>query len=580
MNRFLTLASLLVLFVSCSEKKPKSLLNAANSDLAIGTAKASQLKTHSSDTFRLSLDSGAFVYGFVDQLTVDVKVDIYSPDRKKVGSFDNPSEGPEYYSFKTTKPGISTAVVTPFEESEGNYSMIVTRADKIATDPDARIAQIIASMGASNSVMPGYSVAVQKDGKILYSKGFGYANLENDIKITPSTVFHIASVSKQFTAFAIAILADQGKISLEDDIRKYLPELNDFGTTITINHLVHHTSGLRDQWSLLRMAGWRMDDVITRNQIMRLISRQKELNFKPGDEYVYCNTGFTLMAEIVSRVGGEPFPEWMKKNIFVPLEMKSTLFYDDHEKIVNNRAYSYYQDANIIWKKSVLNYANVGATSLFTTVEDLSLWAANFDKIKVGNDHVMRTMNQRFILNNGDTIPYAFGQVLGNYKGLPTAGHGGADAGYRTSIVRFPEQHFSVSVFSNDASSSPGLLAYELADIFLIKDFKTEKEKDTPGVSNPSPKEKFDGAGVKLTEFKGTYYSPELETRYTLVVLSDTLTAQHQRHDDIKLVPTATNTFSGNIFGQVEFTRNQKTNEVVGFKASNGRVRNLGFVKE
>jgi CubicO group peptidase (beta-lactamase class C family) len=320
--------------------------------------------------------------------------------------------------------------------------------------------------------------------------------------------------------------------------------------------------------------------VITKNQIMRLVSRQKELNFKPGDEYAYCNTGFTLMAEIVSRVSGEPFPVWMEKNVFVPLEMKSTLFYDDHEKIVKNRAYSYHENSDQVMKKSVLNYANVGATSLFTTVEDLSLWAANYDKTKVGNERVMEMTNQRFVLTKGDTIPYAFGQVLGKYKGLPTAAHGGADAGYRTTLLRFPEQHLSVSVFSNLASSNPGLIAYELADIFLSKEFKIEKEKkDDKPSSNPPAEAKFDATGIRLSDFTGTYYSSELDTRYKMVIQKDTLIAQHQRHDDLKLSPTAKDAFNCNILGKVEFTRN-KANQVTGLKATTGRVRNLVFVRD
>ena len=177
------------------------------------------------------------------------------------------------------------------------------------------------------------------------------ANLEYDIPITPSTIFHMASVSKQFTAFAIASLAQQGKISLSDDIRKHLPEVPDFGKTITINHLIHHTSGLRDQWNLLMIAGWRLDDVITKDHILKMVSRQKELNFDPGAEYMYSNTGYTLMAEIVARVSKKTFAEWTKENIFVPLEMSNTLFYDDHEKIVRNRAYSYDIGDNNGYKK-------------------------------------------------------------------------------------------------------------------------------------------------------------------------------------------------------------------------------------
>jgi CubicO group peptidase (beta-lactamase class C family) len=328
------------------------------------------------------------------------------------------------------------------------------------------------------------------------------------------------------------------------------------------------------------MAGWRLDDVITREQILRLISKQRELNFKPGDEYLYCNTGFTLMAEIVSRVTGESFDDWTKKNIFDPLEMKNTLFYDDHEKVVKNRAYSYYKanggDATE-YKKSVLSYANAGATSLFTTVEDLSKWAQNFETIKVGNPGIMAEMNRRFVLNRGDTINYAFGQSITKYKGLKTVSHGGGDAGYRTYLLRFPDQHLSISVFSNFAWFDPGGMSYAIADAMLAGKFKPEGP-GAPPLPDP-PKKSFDPKSVVLSDFTGSYYSDELETRYTLDIKNDTLTSHHQRHNDFKLTATAPDTFNLNFLGTLAFTRDAK-GKVNGFKASNGRVRNLVFRKE
>ena len=292
---------------------------------------------------------------------------------------------------------------------------------------------------------------------------------------------------------------------------------------------------------------------------------------------VYCNSGYTLMAEIVSRVTGETFSDWCKKNIFDPLEMKSTLFYDDHEKIVKNRAYSYYEVPEG-FKKSVLSYANAGATSLFTTVEDLSLWAINFETMKLGNKNVMDIMNRKFVLNNGDTIRYAFGQAIQEYKSLMSYSHGGADAGYRTFLLRFPDQHLSVCVFSNLGSFDPGGLSYELANIYLAKELK-EKPSQVPPPPPSEEEPPFDPASVKLSEFTGRFYSPELETFYTLEIKNDTLVAHHQRHNDLKLAPYKKDGFTTNFLGNLEFTRNGK-GQVVGMKASNGRVRNLVFNKE
>lgn len=580
--KHLPILAFLFLLWACTGKQPQGVFRAENSDLKVGEATPVRtLKQHVADTFRLDLDSGAFVYGYADQRTVDVAVEIYGPDKVSVANFDNPARGKEYFMFRTRKKGIHRMVVAPFEENTGEYALMLDGAEPVAKDVEGIADQYMRATLGPDPFTPGATVAVEKDGKMILSKGYGYADLESDRKNTPTTIFHIASVSKQFTSFAIAMLVDQGKLSLDDDIRKYLPELHDFGTVITINHLAHHTSGLRDQWSLLMMAGWRLDDVITKEQILRVISKQRELNFKPGDEYVYCNTGFTLMAEIVKRVTGESFADWTRKNIFDPLEMKNTLFYDDHEKVVKNRAYSYYRAGGINdhepFKKSVLSYANAGATSLFTTVEDLTKWADNFETMKVGNANVMKMMSQRFVLNKGDTIRYALGQVYQKYKGLPSWSHGGGDAGYRTYLLRFPEQHLSISVFSNLGQFDPGSLSYLLADAVLADKLTPDKPSNVPPPPPGPAKVPFDPK-TKLTDFEGTFYSEELETAYTFKVENDTLRSHHQRHDDQKLKPETKDAFSMNYLGTVAFERD-KAGKVTGFRASNGRVRNLAFKK-
>ncbi len=582
MKKLLVLVGCLLLN-ACVEEKPRGVFRPEKSDLKVGEATPVRtLKPHVADTFRLDLDSGAFVYGYADQRSVDVAVEMYNPDKSLLASFDSPARGQELFMLRTRKQGIHRLVIAPFKENTGEYILVLDGAEPVAKDAEGVADQYMRGTLGGDPFTPGATVAVEKDGKMILSKGYGYADLESDRKNTPSTIFHIASVSKQFTAFSIALLADQGKLSLDDDIRKYLPEIHDFGTPITINHLVHHTSGLRDQWNLLMMAGWRLDDVITREQILRIISKQRELNFKPGDEYLYCNTGFTLMAEIVKRVTGESFADWTKKNIFDPLEMKNTLFYDDHEKVVKNRAYSYYRTGGINdsgqYKKSVLSYANAGATSLFTTVEDLSKWAANFETMKVGNANVMNMMAQRYVLNKGDTIRYALGQAYQKYKGLNSWGHGGGDASYRTYLLRFPDQHLSISVFSNLGQFDPGSLSYLLADAVLANELKPDKPSNVPPPPPWPAKEPFDPK-TKLVDFAGKYYSDELETRYTFDVVNDTLTSHHQRHDDQKLKPETKDAFSMNYLGTVAFQRD-KAGKVIGFKASNGRVRNLVFVKE
>lgn len=328
-----------------------------------------------------------------------------------------------------------------------------------------QIDQIFASWDAADS--PGAALAVLQDGELVYAKGYGLANLEYGLPITPTTVFHVASVSKQFTAMAVMLLVQGGLVSLHADIHTYLPELPDFGQTITLWHLLHHTSGLRDQWELLVAAGWRMDDVITKEQIMKLVQRQRGLNFHPGAEYLYSNTGFTLAAEIVARVSGQSFRDFCAERIFGPLGMERTHFHDDHEEIVPGRAYSYAPKAGGGWRKSVLNYANVGATSLFTTVIDLAKWLNNFDQAIVAGGEVLRQMETPFMLRSGHPTEYGLGLMLGEYHGQTEIGHSGADAGFRAWCGRFPKHGLGLVVLCNFACAIPRDLARQVAEIML-----------------------------------------------------------------------------------------------------------------
>lgn len=462
------------------------------SELKKGVPLSELLKSGDKHRYTVKMDANMFAYFNLLQDGVDAVITTYDPDGKKIQSFDSPNgrTGPEPVTLFSDKKGSYVLEVTALEEkgSQGKYKLTWVKLEPKGNTPDKQIDQLFTAW--NNLESPGAAVGVEKDGKVIYKKGFGSAELEYNIPITPQTIFHIASVSKQFTCFSILLLEKQGKLSINDDIRKYIPEVPDFGRVITLNHLMHHTSGLRDQWTLLAMAGWRLDDIITKDQILRIVSRQKELNFNPGDEYLYCNTGFTLLAEVVERVSGQTFPEFTRTHIFEPLKMTNTLFYDDCEKIVKNRAYSFYVDSTG-YKKSILSYSNAGATSLFTTAEDLCQWSRNFENAVVGDKELINRMSLRGILNNGDTITYAMGQEIGKYKGLNTISHGGADAGYRSFLVRFPDQRFSVNVLSNLASFDPGGMSFKIADLYL-KDKESvsgPKKEETEGKAEPEIKE-------------------------------------------------------------------------------------------
>jgi len=323
---------------------------------------------------------------------------------------------------------------------------------------------------------PGCGLAVIKDGQILYKRGYGMANLEHNIPMSPASIMDTGSVSKQFTAMAIALLAEQGKLSLDDDIRKYLPEIPKYESTITIRHLIHHTSGIRDYLTLMAIAGMRDDDYYVDGEVLNLLARQKELNFKPGSEFLYSNSGYFLLSQIVKRASGKTLREYADENMFKPLGMTRTKFYDDHNEIVKNRAASYVPRKGGGFQIAATTLDMVGDGNVFTCVEDLFLWDQNFYHNKLGKggqaliDQVLTTGT----LNNGEKIDYAFGLVIGEYRGLRIVEHGGAFIGYRAMTLRFPDQRFAVYIQCNLGTMNPSNLARRVADIYLADQLNPE----------------------------------------------------------------------------------------------------------
>lgn len=329
----------------------------------------------------------------------------------------------------------------------------------------AQIDAVFESFNRAGS--PGCVVAVQLDGKLVFEKGYGLANLEWSAPNSPETVFHVASLSKQVTAFAIQLLVDDGKIKLDDDVRKYIPELHDFGKRITIANLIHHTSGLRDQWDLVSLSGTRMADVITEADLLRLIYRQRNLNFEPGSRYAYNNTGYTLLGVVVQRVSGKSFREFCDERIFKPLGMSHTHFHDDYQEMVPNRASSYVPSDGGGFHAATLSFGNTGATGLFTTAGDFAKWVENLFRPAVGTSALIDRMLEPGKFTDGRTNHYASGLLTGTYKGLPVAEHLGADAGFRSGILVFPKNALAVICLSNLASTDAAGLNRAVADLFI-----------------------------------------------------------------------------------------------------------------
>ena len=444
---------------------------------------------------------------------------------------------------------------------------------------EAKVDQLFAKWNQSDS--PGAALAVTRDGEIVYKQGYGTANLEYDIPITTRTIFDIASVSKQFAGFAIATLSHEGKFSLDDDIRMYLSDVPDFGNTITIRHLLHHTSGLRDWVQSLVIAGDMMDDVISFKHILKMARHQKTLNFEPGTEFLYSNTGYNLLAEIVEKVTGDSFREWTDTHIFKPLAMTDTHFHDDYQMILKNRAYSYQADENDRFKNAVNNTTALGSSSLYSTVEDLAKWILNFDDVHIGGQTIIEQMHQRGVLNNGEQIDYAFGLSIGEYRTLKTVGHSGSWRGFRSHLMRFPDQKFGVVILCNLDTFNPLSLAEKVADLYLAEVLAPVEASASEKAAEPAEDVKSEPlAPEELTEFEGDYYTEELDTTYTIGVRGDRLVAQHRRHDDI-LLTYADGHFLGDawFFPEIHFIRDD-TGGVTGFKLTGNRVRNLYFEKK
>lgn len=406
------------------------------------------------------------------------------------------------------------------------------RGAKPAQDtPDPRVSRVDALFADLNrKPSPGLAIAVVRNGKVILRRGYGLANIEHRVPITPSTVFDLASLSKQFTGLAVAMLAAEGKIKLGDDIRKYIPELPDFGRPITIAHLVHHTSGLRDWASALSVAGWRPDDPITFKQILTMAYNQRSLNFEPGAEYLYSNTGYVLLAELVQRVTGRSFREWTDEHIFRPLGMTNTHVREDYNEVIPNRADGYARGPNGTYRNTPDVITAFGSSSVFGTVDDFARWLINFDEAAIGGKSAMSIMFTPGKLNDGTPIKYGFGitHAANRYKGLPFFTSSGGWASFNTYDAYFPEQKFGVVVFANadenvvDAQDA----VIKITDIYLEEEFTTKAPAQAPAARN------IDLPPAVLDEYAGLYrLGPDSYMRverYGTMLLSQETHGGHQ----------------------------------------------------
>lgn len=344
---------------------------------------------------------------------------------------------------------------------------------------------------------PGCAVGISQNGVLEYARGYGMSNLEQGVPMAPDSVLHVASIAKQFTAFSIGLLAREGKLSLDDDIRKYVPEMPDYGKTITLAHLVHHTNGLREQGQLLNLAGWRGDDVYTEDDILRVLGRQRQLNFAPGTEVVYGNAAYTLLGLVVKRVSGKPLKVFAQERIFAPLGMTDTRFRDEHTALVPRRSPAYVSRTGGGWNIAVPNIDHYGSTSLLTTVGDLLKWEQNLLDARVGGPALIKWMETSGTLNDGTPTQYGAGLRLSSYRGVRMVSHDGADGGYRADATLFPDQRLAIVALCNAGGAGPTELVRKVADIYLGDSVRGPRF--APAVAMPASEQSV---------LAGAYWSP------------------------------------------------------------------------
>ncbi len=431
---------------------------------------------------------------------------------------------------------------------------------------------------------PGCALAIIQDGEIIYKKGYGMANLELDVVISPSSVFYIGSTSKQFVTMCIALLVQEGKLSLDDDIRKYIPEMPDYGSTITIRHLIHHTSGIRDYLELVGIISGlnkkRMDEMIGiyhQPDSRALIARQKELNFKPGEKFLYSNSCYLLLAEIVGSASDSSLREYADTKIFKPLGMENTHFHDDYTEPIKNRATGYYPEGKGKYRLFLTTFDCVGSGGLFSSVKDLYLWDQNFYHHKVGGKEVLDMMHTKGKLNSGEELDYAFALMVDEYKGLKTVRHGGALGGYRAELLRFPGQRFSVICLSNLSSFNPSSMCNQVADIYLADKLAAEEPKKEQELKPVS-------VNLDLYDDYAGKYQLDMGLVVTIARENANLIAEVQGQPKVELIPVSETTFLVKIIdAKLSFHRDDtgKVNDIVlnqsGMDLKGKRVEDVAY---
>jgi CubicO group peptidase (beta-lactamase class C family) len=547
----------------------------AQTPLTLGNAVPGTLGPDSRSTYSFRADSGSYVYAYVDQLTVDVIVTVLGPNGAELGTFDSPARGPEAFQVLTESSGTFTIAVTPFERQEGDYEVLLVALEPAATTPEGIVDQLMTPY--TGDAVPGAVVSVLREGEIVFAKAYGMSNLTYGIPMEVGTGMSVASVSKQFTAMAVMLLVDEGKLTLDDDVRVHLPELKDFGTPVTILNMLNHTTGYREILNFLGLAGWQFTDAMSTDEPFRVIQRQAALQNPPGSEYNYNNTTFMLLARLVERVSGQTWGDFLQERIFEPLEMTSTTVKTFQGQVIPGSSQGYANGQG--GYQYVTDFASAyGASGVNTTALDITKWMLNYTHHSVGGAAAVEAITTRGITTSGDTLNYGLGLGIGTYRGQRLYSHGGGETSHRTAFAYYPDIRSGIFLSSNNPSFERQAAVPRIADVFFAEFLEP---RPVPGADEEAA-EDTTAAPVELTAeelalFAGRYYSEELETIYTLQIDEDGLMAHHRWAEPAAVNHREGDSFSGpGLLGTMTFHRDPVGN-IDGFSAANGRTRGVWF---
>ena len=424
-----------------------------------------------------------------------------------------------------------------------------------------------------HNAMPGVAVAVSLEGRVIYNKAFGLSNLEFPLPNTTETIFECGSVSKQFTAAAILLLAQKGKLSLNDDVRKHIPELPQYDAPITIQHLLNHTSGLKDWGALYSLTGWpRTTRTYTQHLSFDIVFRQKSLNFTPGSKYSYSNSNYVMLVLIVERVSEKSLADFTNEELFKPLEMTKTQWRDNFREIVPGRAVAYSVKNGAFFQDMPFEDVH-GPGGLLTTTGDLLKWNRLLETNEIFNAHIVQLRITPGLLNDGSSSGYAAGLMIGEWNGYNEISHSGSTAGYRAWLAWYPDKNLSVVILSNYSAFNPTLAGRAIASVFLGTPQITTTIRDGSQQTKQPTYENSD-----LSRYIGTYYSEDVDVTYQISLKDGELEVYRKAGDTFRLIPTSMDEFSTLANGQYIFTKD-KRDKITGFTVSVSRAENVPFKK-